>query len=189
MSIVRHEVAVQPCHHRPLAAAAALVTAAAFLGACISSSYVPRPSPLLKPIFIDGVMKYRVSGYDYGAGLFGDLPSAVSAVPEARRYAEESAADGVAGFVLLLGGAIATGAGTVLVVTEDSPEPASLGYMGLGLMLAGVAATIGGSFMVAQSQAEQLDAINVFNDAMWARYLEARGATGTPLPRVGPARE
>jgi hypothetical protein len=149
---------------KPIALGGALL----MLASCASTAYTPLKSPYLKTVVVDNQLKYRVDGKNYGGGPLGSLAEAVATVPEAKAYAEEAESDALWALVNVLGGSTLMGLGTGLAVISstdnDISDAATVSFAGLAVV--GVVMMFVGITQAADSQINQLDAINIYNDVM-----------------------
>ncbi|TNF30959.1 MAG: hypothetical protein EP329_13015 [Deltaproteobacteria bacterium] len=161
----------------------AALTATALSSACISMQYQPRDTPYVKIVQVDGMQKWRVGNVDYTGGILGGLDQAVASVPEARDHAEEAESDAIVGLVLTLVGSTLVGLGTAGMSSDAAGEGVfgadTTSYSAV-FMLGGLATVVGAAFKLSSATAHQVDAVNVFNDAMWAQEHEEYPAPTLP---------
>ncbi|MEQ9323858.1 MAG: hypothetical protein RIF41_32135, partial [Polyangiaceae bacterium] len=151
---------------RRIAAAFCLVTTGC------SSSYVPRPSPKVSLAVIDGDLAAVRDGQAVPLGIFGTgLEDVVAENPEARDHAETFTSFTVAGFVIGILGAGATGGGVGLWVGNESGDRnEGLRAAGIGLTMGGIALSLTGAIFQIAAQPHLYDAINIYNDSVPAEY-------------------
>lgn len=157
-------------------ASIALLTAA--LTSACATTYTPRPGPRLSMAMPDGKPAYIRDGRVFESGMFGSgLVDAVEGVPAAEEHARTFQNKNVTGFAATLAGlGLVLGGLTVAVDGIRSERPGTQ-QLGLGLMVGGLALEIVGAMITASAPPHQLDAINVYNDAVEERRgLESQKA-------------
>jgi hypothetical protein len=141
----------------------------------------------------DGGLAARQDGAEIGGDArWGDLPEAVRCVPEAVHYADGARSRATAGHVLEwsgvammaggLGGGLAMGFGQQW---SDQGTLTAVGVIGGGL-LAGLGVWLAGYLDAHASNAQAIDAVNVYNDALLAgvcKGLPTRLASVDPSSR------
>jgi hypothetical protein len=163
---------------------AALLASALAASGC-GTTYTPRPGPRVSMVIDGGTPAYTRDGRTYPAGfLGGGLVDAVAGVPAAEEHARTFRDRNVGGFAASLAGLGLVLGGTLQTLHDarDHDPPA----LGLGLVAAGLAAELVGLALVASAQPHQLDAINVYNDAVEARPAPAPGGVPAGYPWVAP---
>lgn len=137
-----------------------------------SSSYVPRPSPRVSLAVVDGDIAAVRDGQAVPLGIFGTgLEDVVAENAEARDHAETFTSFTVAGFVIGILGAGATGGGVGLWVGNESGDRnEGLRAAGIGLTIGGIAMSLTGAIFQIAAQPHLYDAINIYNDSVPAQY-------------------
>lgn len=167
----------------------AALAAALLISGCVSMSYRPQNTPFVKIVQLDGVQKFRVGDTDYTGGLAGGLDGAVRSVPEALAHAEDAESDALTGLILTLVGSVLVGLGTAGLSSEAAGSGifgSDTGTYSAVFMVGGLATTIGAMFELSSATAHQVDAINIYNDAVWMQLMDGRPAAIPGLPPLPP---
>lgn len=147
----------------------ALLTVAVAVSGC-ATSYTPRPGPRLSVVLQDGKPAYVRDGKTFEAGMFGDgLIDAVEGVPEAEEHARTFRNRNVSGFATTLAGTGLMVGGMIVGVHGLDSHRADRQQLALGMLLGGLIVEVIGSVLVASAPSHQLDAINIYNDAVEER--------------------
>jgi hypothetical protein len=160
------------------------------LTAC-STTYTPRPSPRVHLAISGGSMVLMRDGQEFGLGPLGGVSDALVGVPEAHDHAETYESFTLAGFVVGIAGAVASGAGAGIFLADSidrggSPSTTATG-IALGLVIGGLgAAIVGASFQLA-AQPHLFDAINIYNDSVGDGFVPPPPLYAPPPPWPTPA--
>lgn len=154
-----------------------MLAAFAFVG-CASSRYRPEPTPLLRKVQESGVEHWEVGDRRAPVGLFvGGFGDLVKDVPESAAAVREAESSATWAFVLTLVGTTLTAFGAAeatLAGFDESLVDDQTGLFGTGLILGGLGFVIGGALGMLDARSRELDAVNIFNDAMWLRLQGER---------------
>lgn len=185
---------------RPALPFVALTLAASVASAsCVSTSYQPRNLPYLKTVQHHGQLKWQTGDRVYSFDMFsGGLEDATRAVPEASKLAAKARTSAVWGLVLTSVGPAFFAGGILIGILGGVDDPvldSTTGtILGATLAVGGLAMMIAGFHEMMSAQAYQLDAINIYNDTMWLKYLPEEqaseghsGTTNTTLSKSGSA--
>lgn len=133
-----------------------------------ATTYTPRPGPRLSVVMDQGAIAYVREGRTFEHGMFGQgLVEAVEGVPEAEEHARTYRDRNISGFAASIVGAGMLVGGTVVTIDGyRSDHAAEQRGVGLGLLLGGLVVQVIGSLALASAPPHQLDAINIYNDAV-----------------------
>ena len=139
------------------------LAAAALLSACVSTSYLPQPSPGITITVKDGTAAFSKHGKVVQMGAFGKgLSAALADVPAAARHAEIWRQRNWMGIGLQIASLALTVTGFVLL--QPSGGWSDRNFAALGLMGGGFGAGIGGLGVMLGGQSHLWDALNLYND-------------------------
>ncbi|MBV9949064.1 MAG: hypothetical protein JOZ69_19605 [Myxococcales bacterium] len=155
-------------------------------GSGCASSIMPIPGRRLSMVIDEGRLAYVKEGRKYSSGPFGgQIEEAVQGVPAAEEHARSFKTQLTIGYLVSVLGSVGAGVGLGVFVSEAShnsngqgppPDTAGLWVAAGGLVLESI-----GLFVLGDAARHQLDAINVYNDAV----LE--GPSPEPAHAAGPA--
>lgn len=155
-------------------ASSILLASAMALSGC-ATTYTPRPGPRLSVVMEDGKLAYARDGKTFESGMFGGgLVEAVEGVPEAEERARSFRNRNTSGFAATLAGLGLVIGGAAVTVEGIHSDRSNRQQLGLGLLLGGLALEIIGSAIMASAPPHQLDAINIYNDAIEERQRPMR---------------
>ena len=154
---------------RSFLAAATLASLLPALVGCGGAVYQPRPSPRLQFVTSSNGLALAKNGRTIALGVLGgDLDEAVQGNPRAEEEARSYQSKAIAGFVIGLGGSIAAGVGTgVIVGNEVSANPKTdLRVIGLSVAAGSIVLALVGSLLTASAQKHIWNAVNIYNDEL-----------------------
>lgn len=162
----------------------ACTAAVASHAGCVSSQYTPHDTPWLATTLHNGAPEYVIQGRTYSS-----LTDATAIDPPMHAKMKSAQSDILWGTVLasLASGVMAIGAMEITLAENDvsafGAKDATLGFVLAG---AGLATTIGGFALAVGGQRDEVDALNAFNDRMFAAWLAKRDALMKDIPPLSP---
>lgn len=161
------------------------VTLVTLSSACVSTRYTPASSPWLTQVLDGGAPRYYVDGKRYDT-----MDDAMALDPETRALFKSGQSDMLwGGGIVGIGSAVMGLGATDLITFGSSDQSVFFGTTsplpGIAVVLAGVGAMVGGGIMAASGQRKSLDALNMFNDHMFERWMKERGLS-EPATQPGP---
>ena len=146
-----------------------LLISAAMVSGC-ATIYTPRPGPRVSVVMERGQLAYVRDGQKFEHGMFGQgLVEAVEGVPEAEEHARTYRDRNISGFAAtLVGAGMIVGGAAMTIDGFRSDRSSEQQGVALGLLFGGIVVEVIGSMLMASAPPHQLDAINVYNDAVEA---------------------
>jgi hypothetical protein len=147
----------------------------------LTSTYQPSNTPMARIVAEEGE-QFLVVGADRRSigPMMGDLDVALREVPAAAELAVQASDLATRGLVLTLVGATAAIAGIVTLFTSDrwyNDGFSTREGVGLGLAVVGFSVELYGATLTPKAAFLANDAINLYNDTIWAR----QGAAPAPV--------
>jgi hypothetical protein len=169
---------------------ALLLAALLAVSGCFSSSHVGRDPRKIYMTVKDGSRGYMKNGEFFPErGFGGSLVEVTADNPDALAAAQKFRGRAVGGFIMVLAGTLCmpmvtiSGFARALEDTESSGFPESHGYMLLGC----AAITTVGAVYLLSGMPSQLDAVNIYNDALDERtQLQWPPPPAPQLPSLPP---
>lgn len=157
--------------------AATLAATGCFSTGCFSTGHVGRDPRKVYVTMEDGARGYTKGGrFHREMGFGGGLVDAVGDHPEALRAAQTFRGRAIGGFLMVLAGTLCLP--TVMIYELASTEDGRDGLPGAGYVAIGCGVMMAaGGLYLASAMPYQLDAVNIYNDA-----IDASGVPWPPPP-------